>query len=258
MKKSIFLLFCMSLAVQGFSGGEVAVLGNSIDSENAAELYSILSTKDILVHKFNASTFDMFKNKSNIIILGGHNSPEGVVEITSTLLSDAEKKMLMNPYASKIFLKKDVYTPNQSIFLFSGYGAQDTRRAWADGWVEVYRSVTNSLLSSIKVIAPTSVEVKKMRNVFSQSIPVNLTNQGSYPIFGVPVDARISSNQNVSVSEKLVDMPPSSSQRILIKIDTKYLQGGENISFSAGDLRTTIFLNVSEERVGVCQLCLRG
>jgi hypothetical protein len=108
----------------------VVLLGNSIDMGGASGLLQYLSEKGVNVLTANASSFDSLKYNVRIIILGGHNSPEGVGKVASQVLSQEDESSLMAPATGQVFVKDGPWTEAQKVVIIAGNEAADTRKAW--------------------------------------------------------------------------------------------------------------------------------
>ena len=110
---------------------QAILIANSIDGENIEGLRESYHRREFKLKDIKPVDFDEYRRESFIVILGGHNAPEGVDRIVSQLLDEDEKKYLEDEWsASKVFIKKDVWTEGQRIFIFAGHEASQTRQAW--------------------------------------------------------------------------------------------------------------------------------
>ena len=65
----------------------VVVLANSIDGGSAVGLYASLERAGVEVVKTDAGAFDAVKTAPYVVVLGGQNSPGGVGDVVSVMLS---------------------------------------------------------------------------------------------------------------------------------------------------------------------------
>ena len=126
------------------SGGvSVVVLANSIDSVLASDFFDHLVVKSIDVLLVNASEFEVLSSEKYIIVLGGHNAPEGVGGIVSPLLSEGDKNLLLSSDSARtLFVREDVWTQDQVVWIIAGFEAEQTRLAAIehDAEISVYLS----------------------------------------------------------------------------------------------------------------------
>ena len=107
---------------------EVLLVCNSIDYEMAGdELKRVLTEKGYTVRRITPDEFDIYRWFSpKVILLGGHKSPEGMGEIVTTLLTEAEKTMIekTGPYQ---FAHDNVDFKKQSMIFLAGKDREGTR-----------------------------------------------------------------------------------------------------------------------------------
>lgn len=106
---------------------EVILVCNSIDYEvTGKELKNTLQEKGFTVRRITPQEFDVYRWFSpRIILLGGHESPEGMGEIVGKILTETEKRMIekTGPYQ---FAHDDVDFRNQSMLFFAGRDREGT------------------------------------------------------------------------------------------------------------------------------------
>lgn len=106
---------------------QVVLVCNSIDYElTGKELKDILEEKGYIVRRIYPDEFDVYRWFSpRIILLGGHQSPEGMGEIVATVITETEKKMIekTGPY---LFAHDDRDFKHQSIIILAGKDREGT------------------------------------------------------------------------------------------------------------------------------------
>ena len=108
------------------------VIANSIDKVAIGPLIFRLDRTGPVLQKPASKLSDYKDYNKNIVILGGHNAPEGVGDIVSDLLTESEKRSLLaSPKASKKFVKEDVWVTGQTVTIYAGYERAQTWSAWA-------------------------------------------------------------------------------------------------------------------------------
>ncbi|GBE56015.1 hypothetical protein BMS3Bbin16_00212 [archaeon BMS3Bbin16] len=116
-------------------GEDVLVVANSIDSALASGLLSYLDENQIKATVINASEFSQSQRVENrfIIVLGGPDALEGIGEIVSGLLSDAQKASVRESGSQVFFVKSNVYTDRyvagQKVIVIAGADRFSTRSA---------------------------------------------------------------------------------------------------------------------------------
>jgi len=116
----------------------VLVLANSIDEENAKSIETYLRLNNIQVDWTNAQGFRKKKIDELIVILGGHNSPEGIGPIVGSILTEEEAASIINNRISgKTFSKLNVWASNQKIIIYSGYDMNQTRQTVLENLEEI-------------------------------------------------------------------------------------------------------------------------
>lgn len=109
----------------------IILLANSLDFALAAELVSYLEENRIDVVHVTPLEFPSYKLEKQIVVLGGQNSPEGVGEIVSTLLTNSEQEALLSSSDSKaMYAKKDLWAEGQVIQVLAGREKEQTQAAW--------------------------------------------------------------------------------------------------------------------------------
>ncbi|MFH1055877.1 MAG: hypothetical protein V1744_07285 [Candidatus Altiarchaeota archaeon] len=113
-------------------GRGVVLLGNSIDYGMASGFVEYLKASGVGVVYSDAPGFEKLKYNRRIIILGGHNSPEGVGAVSGLLLPAGAKESLMAPGSDVMFTVKGHWAQDQTVIVLAGNEAADTVRAWSD------------------------------------------------------------------------------------------------------------------------------
>ena len=105
----------------------VVVVCNSIDYElTGRALKGTLEEKGYTVKRVYPDEFGVYRWISpRIILLGGHQSPEGMGDIVGDIITDTEKRMIeMGPY---LFAHDDRDFRNQSIIILAGKDREETK-----------------------------------------------------------------------------------------------------------------------------------
>ena len=107
---------------------KVLLVCNSIDYElTGKELKTALEERGYAVRRITPQQFDTYRWFSpRIILLGGHQSPEGMGEIVGSLLTEPEQQMIekTGPY---LFAHEDIDFPKQSMIFLAGKDREETR-----------------------------------------------------------------------------------------------------------------------------------
>jgi len=119
----------------------VVLLANSIDLGYAQGFVEYLRANGVNIIVSNASDFQRLRYNDKIIALGGQNAPEGVGEVTSSLLFSEEKDQLLAPQAAKMFVKEGIWTTGQRVLVLAGNEAQDTGQACSENQQKVLDEV---------------------------------------------------------------------------------------------------------------------
>ena len=116
-------------------------MANSIDLGYAQGFVEYLRANGDNIIVSNASDFQRLRYNDKIIALGGQNAPEGVGEVTSSLLFSEEKDQLLAPQAAKMFVKEGIWTTGQRVLVLAGNEAQDTGQACSENQQKVLDEV---------------------------------------------------------------------------------------------------------------------
>jgi|GEM_PF-1949838 len=110
--------------------GKIILFANSIDYGLNRDFHDSLTAKGFTVTRATAENFQTLKYTKYVIILGGHNSPEGVGDVVSSVLNSDEKAALLNSTESKIIaLRDNMWMMNQKVWVLAGYGKEQTHEA---------------------------------------------------------------------------------------------------------------------------------
>lgn len=117
---------------------EVVLVCNSIDYEmTGKELIDALKKEGFSVRRITPDEFSVYRWFSpRLILLGGHKSPEGMGEVSGSILTETEKKMIekTGPY---LFAYDDVDFRHQSIIILAGKDREDTHVITMDRIVDI-------------------------------------------------------------------------------------------------------------------------
>jgi hypothetical protein len=107
----------------------IVVLANSIDFALAHDFLEFLRNRGLVVVPISAADFDLCKEMELIVILGGPDAPEGVGEIVKGALNYCEEKAIRQPGAKKMYLKNNLWAPNQRVAVIAGSNREMTKLA---------------------------------------------------------------------------------------------------------------------------------
>lgn len=110
-------------------GGNVIVLANTIDYAYALDFMAYLKANGLNAAHVSAADFETLKYNRKVIILGGHNAPEGVGDEVKVALTEADEQTIMVPGASIMSVKQDIWAANQTVIIIAGNEAADTAAA---------------------------------------------------------------------------------------------------------------------------------
>jgi len=107
----------------------IILFSNSLDMEAAQDIRNYLANRSVTAQIVDSEGFKQARYSGKVIILGGHNAPEGVGEAVSTILSQAEKESLMARGAREVFTREDVWSQGQKVIVIAGNEMRDTADA---------------------------------------------------------------------------------------------------------------------------------
>ncbi len=109
----------------------IVVLANSIDYNLATEFFGFLRNNGIEVINTNAQDFERYKAERFIVILGGPDAYEGVGAIVQSpgLLTSEEQNYVRTKGNRKMFVKTNVWTQGQRVFIIAGSNRFHTQNA---------------------------------------------------------------------------------------------------------------------------------
>ncbi|MFC2162327.1 hypothetical protein ACFLRF_01480 [Candidatus Altiarchaeota archaeon] len=117
-----------------YENPHLTILSNSIEKQNARTLETFLRLKGVNVSWKNASEISCVRADEMILILGGQNSPEGIGQIVSGILTEEEKAQVMtDKLEGKVYTKHDVWAAKQTVIIHAGYDAKNTMQTTLDG-----------------------------------------------------------------------------------------------------------------------------
>jgi hypothetical protein len=97
-----------------------------------------LHKNELTVEHYVLSELDQVKKYPYITIMGGLDEP-GIKELLTEVIGAAETSSLAEKGAKKMFLKEDVWTPDQKVLIFAGSdtdAAAEARTESRDTWME--------------------------------------------------------------------------------------------------------------------------
>jgi len=105
----------------------VIILANSIDYSLANELVQFLNNSLEVTHAY-PDDFEKFKKENFIIVLGGPEAP-GTGSIVREILIPEEQELIRKEGSINMFVKRDVWKPNQFVFVLAGDNRFTTQKA---------------------------------------------------------------------------------------------------------------------------------
>jgi hypothetical protein len=137
MKKIMaIIIFLMVFQCTAQKEEHVIILANDIDWENAQGpngLINFLKNKTFSVLRIEAAEFEEYKHSPAIVILGGPDAPDGIGDVIKKygLLTQHEQDLSRNPCCAsrKMFVKRNIFTESQWIFIFAGATREETQEA---------------------------------------------------------------------------------------------------------------------------------
>ncbi|MFQ5974839.1 MAG: hypothetical protein ACE5J5_00795 [Candidatus Hydrothermarchaeales archaeon] len=113
---------------------KMLLVANSIDYKLASGFIDYFENKDVTIIHVTAEQFnDPYKDYNQyqtIVILGGHEAPEGIGEITDQLLDSDDKQFLEEAGNRKMFDEGDRWgDTTQSVIIFAGSDRYQTKLA---------------------------------------------------------------------------------------------------------------------------------
>jgi len=259
MERTVFALLLFGALASAEGGVKVVVLANSIDGNLAGGLYQYLEDAGFSVVKADANVFGIVRQSPYIIILGGQRSPEGVGDISAQVIPDERRVNLLQPGASMTIGGDDVWAPKQKVFVYAGYGADDTLRAWIEGRDQLVAAINSAVSSSIRLIAPDVVAFEDVSNIREYSFPVNISNNGSSAVLGIEPKAYLNGGIALSTDPSKLDLGSGQSVRVLVTLNPKKVASGDTVTFEAQGNRVDVKINVTGyQKAGICKFCPGG
>ncbi|MFH0861985.1 MAG: hypothetical protein V1875_03045 [Candidatus Altiarchaeota archaeon] len=234
----------------------VVVLANSVDGGLAHDFYGYLEGRGIEVVRVDAGAFDKLKDTPFIVVLGGQNSPEGVGAIAGGILDAEQKRSILSSGARGAFERDGAFASGQKVFLFAGYGAQDTKAAWLDGMGRVADSIIGDAWG-IGVSAPPAVSIAPKSNTLSFSFPINVSNSGNSSVAGLAVEAYLNGGMRLETEPGSIGLGPGDSMKVMVRLNPKNVSDSDVVTVRVGGASSSVRLNVSGyERIDKpCNIC---
>jgi hypothetical protein len=155
-----------------YSKPRVLILANTIDHGNAKGLETYLRLKGVDVKWTNASEFKAQRTDELIVILGGQNSPEGVGEIVSSILTEEEaNNIITSRLTGKTHRKLDVWASMQTVIIYAGYEAEQTAETALDAREKIRGEALN-------ILDKTSLECTKTEDCGSEYYGIPVCKEG--------------------------------------------------------------------------------
>ncbi len=142
----ILLAQLTALARASSLTGPVAIVSNSIDMPTAERMKSVLEAMGFEVRIFSPQEYgEALEYGQFVIVLGGHKAPEGIGQISSSLLSPEEKTKLERRNYAYYFIKRG--PGRKPVVVVAGNDRYGTYRA-ANTFLLKGLSQVDALLSS--------------------------------------------------------------------------------------------------------------
>ena len=136
----------------------ILLLANSIDYSLASDFFRFLENKGIEVVRATASDFYQYKNEKFIVILGGPDAYEGVGEIVREVLMNREQNWLRERGNRRMYVKTNVWTQGQVVFIIAGSDRYETQRAHEESRGGVVSRVSeNKMEEDLMELFPTDL-----------------------------------------------------------------------------------------------------
>ncbi len=163
----ICLLLCAVLIQKGVSDEPIIVVANSIDRECNCDFIDLLEQNRniIIVHP---SEFESYKNNTYIIILGGHEAPEGTGGIVGSILTEEEKITVTEEGCMSV--KLNVWLSGQVVIVLAGREREGTEEV-----CEENKENVGSLFEGVETIRGTVKEDDLM--IFLWPFPLSTTDE---------------------------------------------------------------------------------
>jgi hypothetical protein len=254
----MLILLSASAAAQAGQPRMVA-LANPIDSAHAAGLWAALNESGIEVVRADSASFEIVRDAPYVLLLGGQNSPGGVGAVVGGLLTENEKESLLVPGAKLASVREGAYASGQKAYIFAGYSAEDTAKAWESGVGQLLAEVAGGRLP-LEVSAPSSVAFQPRSNFLTLSIPFNVTNMGLVRLTGLRLETYLNGGIRLEADPKSFDLEAGESRRLLVGLDPRKVENGSVVSASVGGASANVRLDVGEyDRVDrPCNVCAAG
>jgi hypothetical protein len=115
----------------------IVVLANSMDYELNSDLFRFLENKGLRVTHTTAENFDKYKNEKFIVILGGPDAYEGIGEMVREVLMNNEQNQIRAKGSRKIYVKTNVWTHGQRVYVIAGSNRMETKNAVNDNNAQI-------------------------------------------------------------------------------------------------------------------------
>lgn len=132
MKKVLLFTFLLTLLILPNVFAYIPnafILSNTIDKNLSEDFTGFLKAYKVNLTHANASDFEKIKNSSFIVILGGHESKEGIGAIVQQVLSKEEQSSIKIQPGRAFFVKYNVFAPKQTILVLAGSNRTNTQLA---------------------------------------------------------------------------------------------------------------------------------
>ncbi len=236
----------------------IAVLANSIDIEGTKRLLESLNQSGVNAVLISPGQVKEAANHDITVILGGHNSPEGIGELARRIMTDQDMQRLMIPGSWRMIRGESIFRKGHVTFVFAGHGKEETRMAWNLSWMSIVDELKESGMQALIIDAPQMVTIVPMRNLLSFTIPISINNTGEFDLLAVDIKASIGSG-SLLVEPAILDIPQNGSVRAHVRLDPKRVAHGDEVIVSIAKWKVKTVLNVTEKRETTsCSICKAG
>jgi hypothetical protein len=104
----------------------VVILANGFDRAAAKDLADFLGAMGVKTIMATPAEFETLRYNSRLVVLGGQNSPEGVGQVSSAVLSTEDEDHLLQTGAQAMFVKEGSWATRQKVIVLAGNEASDT------------------------------------------------------------------------------------------------------------------------------------
>ena len=123
---------------------QITVVANSIDKPLFSLVENYLESNNFDIVYTTADKWEENKENSQILIIGGPDSPEGVGDIVQEFMtSNIEDKLREEKGNYGLYVYKNKYSDNQEIDIVAGFDRYDTRKAAQTEQFNLFKDMKN-------------------------------------------------------------------------------------------------------------------